>query len=889
MTAGDGMDTIDLSGLWRCEIPGQTGEVRLPGTLDEAGIGFSDAADAPWHPDEQVNEALRGGAVIATRLTRRFTYTGPARLTRRVRTDLPAGKRVFFECGRARALELLVNGEKAPELEAPTLATARRFEVTGLLTGDDELTLLSDNSYPGWPRAAILASSAATDETQTNWNGVLGAVRLVLRERSFLTSLRVYPRKGSLLVRWEVSGEDAPLTLESEAVLAAVTVDSRRGEALLPLTPGVERWDEGEGRLYTLSASLGAETVTVRFGVRDFTVLDGQFALNGRRLFLRSEANCAVFPETGYEPVDTASWRRIIETYQSYGVNHLRFHSHCPPEAAFEAADELGMLMQPELSNWDPRDAFGDETSRAYYTAELRAILRQYANHPSFVMLSLGNELHAGEEGHRVMARLMDLARRIDPTRLYAPGSNNHYGQRKVGDGADYTTSGSYLGLPLRAANAGMGGWLNAGEPDTDYREAMAAIRRDFSGPVVSFEVGQYEILPDLDEIGDYHGVTDPANLRLVRDRAKARGLLPRWRESVSATGELALLCYRAEVEAALATPGLGGVSLLGLQDFPGQGTALVGMLNAHLSPKPFDFARPERFRAFFTSVLPLLRLKRRAFLSGEVLEAQALMANYGKRALAGAAEWRIAGTGLRGALSPVVSAPGTLCALGKAVIPLSEVKVPAALDLTLSFCGFENTYRLWVYPADAPVRPARIYECRELDGQAEAVLRRGGRVLLAPDSTPEALPGSVKGQFSTDFWSVGTFPQQSGAMGMRIDCGHPLFRGFPTGPHTDWQWRPMAGAYALRVPEGTDCLVTLLDSYAYLRPLAYMLECRCGGGSLLLSSFGLHNIDAPEARALTASIYAYMDSPDFAPRQSLPPETVRAILSGALQGVCEK
>ncbi len=881
------MDFIDLSGLWACEIPGQRGQIRLPGTLDEAGIGFPDAVREPWHPDEQVNAALTGAEVVATRFTRRAAYEGPAVLTRRVKTSLPAGKRAFFVCGRARALKLYVNGVPAPETDPPTLSTPRRFEVTDLLTGDDEFRLLSDNSYPGWPRRALLASSAATDETQTNWNGVLGRVGLVLHDSAFLSSLRVYPRGDALELRWEVDGEtDAPVRFTCDALEAPATVDSAAGTCLLPLGRDVRLWDEGEGNLYALNAALSAESVSVRFGVRSFTALEGMFALNGRKLFLRSEANCAVFPETGYEPMDAAGWRKILRTYSAYGVNHLRFHSHCPPEAAFEAADELGLLLQPELSHWDPRDAFGDETARAYYRTELCAILKTYANHPSFVMLSLGNELQAKAAGRAFMEELLALAHALDDTRLYAPGSNNDYGRRKTAAGADYYTSCAYLGRPLRAANAGMTGWLNEGKPlDTDYTEAMRALRADFSGPVMSFEVGQYEILPDFAELDAFRGVTDPANLRLIRDRVERRGLLPRWRDYVAASGELSRLCYRAEAEAALATPGLGGIGLLGLQDFPGQGTALVGMLNAHLEPKPYAFARPERFRSFFTGVLPLIRLKTRCFAAGETLTARCLMANYSKTALTGEPRWRLTGPGVErgGVLPPVTAAPGGLTELGTLTLPWTGLPAPAAYALTLTLAGAENTYELWLYPGEPPRRPDGVYECPALDAAALAVLDRGGAVLLAPDLEENTPPGAVKGQFSTDFWSVGTFPQQSGAMGLLIDERHPVFRGFPTGAHTDYQWRALTGAYALRVPEGTESIVTLMDSYAYLRALSCLFECRCLAGRLLVCTLGLHRVDAPEARALQSALYAYMASPDFAPRQVMAPEILRKIAEGVI------
>lgn len=118
--------------------------------------------------------------------------------------------------------------------------------------------------------------------------------------------------------------------------------------------------------------------------------------------------------------MDKESWKRVLSTYASYGVNCMRFHSWCPPEAAFAAADEMGMMMEPELSHWNCQDAFEDTKAQAYYRLELTSILRTLANHPSFVMLTFGNELWATKRGHEVMDELLKIAHSTDATRLYA-------------------------------------------------------------------------------------------------------------------------------------------------------------------------------------------------------------------------------------------------------------------------------------------------------------------------------------------------------------------------------------------------------------------------------------------------------------------------------------
>ena len=888
---------LDLSGVWQCEIPGQSGPIRLPGTLDESGIGFPDDPKRQWKADEVSRIGFyRDGDPIVTRLTRKHTFEGQAKISRVVNLKVPKGKRLFIDVERARRLRLLVNGEEIPPYDPPSVSTPYVFEVTGKLTGDDQLVFLSDNSYPGWPRDAIVYSSAASDETQTNWNGLLGYIRVRAEEKNFVSMLRVFNAGPNAEVRVEM---DVSRDWEGEVVLRSPALDggavrvrervkAGRRElryAMLPLCPDVKKWDAGEGNLYSFTVSPeGMEPRTVSFGVRDFCARDGHLTLNGRRFFIRGEANCAVFPETGHPPMDRESWKAILRKYMDYGVNCMRFHSHCPPDAAFAAADELGMLMQPELSHWDPDHAFSSPEARDYYRAELLQIIRALACHPSFVMLTLGNELQADRAGHAFMDDLLKAARAADGAapRLYANGSNPHYGELGPDPASDFYTSACVPGHQLRATSADFQGWLNETGPDfrTDYHSGADAVRALSGQSVFSFEVGQYEILPDFDEIGDYKGVTSPENLRHIQRKVRSAGLEEEWKRFVEATGELSLRCYRAEVEAALRTEGFSGISLLGLQDFPGQGTALVGMMNAHLQPKPYDFARPERFRAFFRDALPLALLPRFTYEAGETLKVPVKMANYGKSDLSGAGEWTLTGEGFaRGGKLPFAVVPcGSLVNIGSLRVPLDGIARPEKLTLTISFSGIGNSYPLWVYPPAAPVCPPGVHECRSFNQKALEILDQGGKVFLAPDATAEALPHSIKTQFSPDFWSVCTFPSQPGGMGQWIDETHPVFRNFPTSFHTDWQWWPMAGQRAVILPQRIRTIVAEMDSYAFLRPMAQLFECRCGRGKLLFSSMNLHRLQRhPEARALLNALYGYLASDAFDPVQTLPPEWLAA------------
>ena len=907
---------ISLQGIWEADIgDGEKYSMYLPGTLDENRIGHRDTGANTWHPDTSLGNS--GSAFhseqIATRFTRRYTYEGEARLTRRMEpglwgalaAEIAEGKRIFLEAERARVLRLFVDGKKIPDFVEPSLSTGRVFEVTGLLGEDSQFTLLSDNSYPGLPHDAIVYSSAATDETQTNWNGVLGSLCLRTEKPAFLDQIRVYPAKntvtvrmklfadapyrGTVLLRCDALREEAQLYVDTSEAVTELTVGP------LPLREDAAKWDLEEGNLHVLSVSLsGGETRAVRFGIRDFgDDGSGRLTLNGRIIFLRGEANCAVFPETGHPPMTVDEWLDILNRYRSYGVNCMRFHSHCPPEAAFTAADRLGILMQPELSHWNPKNAFEPEESNRYYETELRQVLGMLANHPSFVMLTLGNELCTGQVGHARMDGLLKLARETDPTRLYADASNGHYGENGCNEACDFYTASNFHQWKLRGTFANMEGYINRRYPDAraNYDLAMEQLRKEYARPVFGFEVGQFEVLPDFDELEVFQGISDPANLRLIQERVAAGGLTSIWKKYVEATGELSRIGYREEVEAVLRTREMSGISLLGLQDFPGQGTALVGMLNSHLQQKPYEFARPEHFRSFFKDQLPLVLLPRYTWESTERLSARIQVANYGKRAVFGKPSYRLAeqpkdkrgyswaGYGenvpaaFKGELPYVECPAGKLTEAGSLEIELGalDIRRPTRFNLIVSVGECSNLYPIWVYPPVVPRRPEGVYETAVLDRKAKAVLEAGGRVYLTPPSVAKALPTSIQAQFTTDFWSVGTFAGQEGGMGQLIDEGHPLFDGFPTEFHTNWQWWPMASQRAVILPERYETIVAEMDSYAYLRPMCQLLECCCGGGKLLFSSMGLQDLQRyPEARALLDAIYRYMDSERFAPVQKI-------------------
>lgn len=865
---------IDLTGLWEVQGPALAiGQVHLPGTLDENHRGSPDTPN------------------LETRLTRRYTWEGEAVFTKSLTLPDEPGKRLILEIERARRLRLEIDGETVPALQPGTLSTPYWFDLTRWAGREIRISLHSDNSYTDWPREDILHASAATDETQTNWNGILGRFCIYHCPTFWIKGVRAYPHGEKVDVALDVAvgqgilekvaAEGAAVRLEGPALKEPLYFDSAvwTVEPLsdtistlwfrdAALNPQVSRWEEGHGILTELTATLliGGKKVAdgcARFGVRTFSVQQGRLALNGRKIFLRGEANCCVFPRTGHPPMEKSAWKDILERYRAYGVNCMRFHSWCPPEAAFEAADELGILLQPELSDWNFKNALETPHSLEYYETELRQILVCYANHPSFVMLTLGNELCTGDLGHSRMAQLVQLARKLDPTRLYAGSSNGQYGAQGYDGVSDFYTSAAYGKQMLRATSSPLIGHLNQCRPGTrhHYREAAA---RTGGVPVFGFEVGQYESWPDFAQIEKFDGVTLPENLNAIRRRAKETGADAYWQQGVQASGELALLCYREEVEAVLRTPEMSGLSLLGLQDFPGQGTALVGMMDVHLNRKPQAFSNPERFHNFFAPVVPLACFDTYTYEAGQCFRADLQLANYGRHTIVEPFHWRLLGGNTllsQGEFSAESEwTAGNLWKVGTICQELPADDRAHALTLELSVAGFCNRYPLWSYPAAQAELPQQVLLLRTVTEEALQQVENGACALIDLPADKDHYPASLGCQFSTDFWSVGTFPEQEGTMGLLIQTEHPALAQYPTQFYSEWQWWTQSHGRAMQLPHSVTPIVRVLDSVTRLHHLGLLWEARLGKGRLLISGMDLlGHKDQPECRYLLECLVHYL------------------------------
>ncbi len=594
-------------------------------------------------------------------------------------------------------------------LSAPTTASATPhvYELgVGVAPGKHTLTIRVDNrvivEVGDW-------SHSVSDHTQGNWNGVVGRIELGVTEPVWIEDLQVYPHVAtkSVTVKGRVGRVAGQPSTDTVALClldrfdarpripttkAAVHWSDQGGtfEAQLALPGDAVTWDEFQPRLYELTvwADTSLERPSSRqvlFGLREITTRGREFLLNGHPAFFRGTLECCIFPKTGYPPTDVESWRRIIRICKDHGLNHIRFHSWCPPEAAFRAADELGFYYQVECGVWtQPGD--GKPIDQWIYR-ESERIVRAYGNHPSFLLLTHGNEPH-GPKHQEYLAKWVSFWK---------------------SDGRFLVTSGSaYPQLPENQYHVyhpcrGPHGWLGK-----DYRSDVAKL----DVPVIVHEMGQWCVYPNFDEVKKYTGPLKPKNFDIFRDSLAEHGMLDQARDFVRASGKLQVLCYKEEVEAALRTPGIGGVQLLDLHDFPGQGTALVGVLDPFWDSKGYITA--QEFRRFYGPTVPLARLLKRTWTTDEVLTCDVEVAHFGPAPLESAVGiWRLltdSGEAVAAGEFASQSLPlGSGTALGKIRVDLSTLAAPKAYRLVVGLkdTPAENDWNLWVYPAQR--EPAEI------------------------------------------------------------------------------------------------------------------------------------------------------------------------------------
>lgn len=796
-------ERIDLSGVWQFALdrkgavkPGDamSDMIVLPGTTDTNRKG---------DPIEWKGET--------THLSRPYSYKGRAWYRRTV--TIPekwAGEHVYLTLERTKPSEVYVDGVLVGS--ANNISTPQRFDLTAALTpGVHELAIMVDNGS-GVPGQVYDSSHAYTENTQTNWNGIIGEIALT-------TSL---PEKKEL-----------------------------------PVHPAF----------------------------KDFHIEGQQFFANGHPIYLRGRHDACVWPLTGHVAMDVDSWRHYFKVCEEYGLNHVRFHSWCPPEAAFVAADEYGIYLQPELPFWgdfNPKDT----VLMDFLMAEGEAIMREYAHHPSFRMFALGNELRGSIPK---MTEFIEHFRAMAPDKIYTLSSNYYLGYQGVKPGMDFFVTcrvggegwgnyGTHTRGSFSFADAADGGMINHFYPNTRMNFEEGCSLTDV--PIISHETAQFQTYPNYDEIAKYTGSLYPYNMEIFRDRLEKAGMADQAKAFHQASGQWSLRLYKQDIEMDLRTPNMAGFQLLDLQDYPGQGSAYVGILDAFLDTKGMCTA--EEWRGFCAPVVPLLIADKFCYTNEEVLHADVQIANYGEESLKGkTVTWNL---GEKSGAIVVATDEFGLIDAGVLDIPLADYQQATQLELTLQVEGKKecNTYDIWVYPAknELETLKEKALITRTLTADVARRLENGESVLLMPDASEQ----TVGGLFQTDYWNYRMFKTISennnrhvspGTLGILTDPAHPLFASFPTEMHTNWQWFPVVKASHPFKLDNTAAdyrpIVQVIDNIERNHKLGLVFEFAVGKGKLLVVMSDLEKAsEHPEGEQFYLSVLRYMTSQHFAPKTAI-------------------
>lgn len=921
--------STDLSGSWRIaldpadvgvesawfsrELPGGE-EIKLPGSIQEAGFGDPPSLDTHWTgaiQDRSFFEDPRYADFHAPEsfkmpcwLTPQRVYQGACWFQRRVRLE-EAGVWMELFLERCHWFTRVWLGDR--ELgRGDSLGTPHVFRFRTDSTGEEQLTLRVDNRLhvDVGPNA-----HSVSDHTQGNWNGVIGSMTLrpVFPLRMERLEVDADPQSGRIRVDAVFLAEEplsAPLEIslrvhdlqQNDRTLTKITrplcpdIDGGcelREEIRLPLP--VAAWSPSAPNLHELELRVlsDGETLLRRketFGFVRMEARGREFLLNSRPLRLRGTLDCAVFPDHGYPPVDVAGWERILGQVRAHGLNHVRFHSWCPPEAAFVAGDRLGVLFQIACGAWaNTTSALGrGDPVDAWLYREAERILRDYGNHPCFRLMACSNEPAGPGEagpGSDYLAGWLRHWTRRDPRRLHTGGA-----------GWPRIPENQFHNLPeprLHAWGAELDGHLNAQPPATGFTlEPM--LDRMADRPVVSHEIGQWCVFPHPREIDSYTGFLKAGNLEIFREFLRRAGMLDRADIFHHASGRLQTLCYKFEIEAALRSPNLAGFQLLGLQDFPGQGTAPVGVLDAFWKSKPYVTA--EEFREFCGDTVLLASLPRMVFQEGDPLEAEILVSHFGGADLPETAlrwslregpEHEIAGGTLP---LPPAHARGLL-PLGRIRHRFAETGSPHRVKLRLELpgSGIQNRWNLYVYPRDIALPDlGNIRVMSEWGGELTSALERGESVWLR--LKPRDIATELKTAFSPIFWNTAwTQGQAPHTLGILCDPSHPALAAFPTDAHSDVQWWSI-----LRhaVPMELDRLgwthggiVSLIPDWNRPQPLSLAFEARVNRGRILVTSVDFDAEGDAALRQFESSLLQYWTT---APPKDLPeitPDRLRSLL----------
>lgn len=908
---------IDLSGKWRFGIDRNDkgfdsknlellldDYINLPASMPEKLKGDIVTANTRWtgslydssyyYNPYMEKYRIEGNVKLPFFLTPDRHYVGVAWYQKEI--DIPQdwnGEKIFLFLERPHIeTTVWINGKKVGMQNS--LSVPHEYEITRYVECGRKcnITVRVDNRIKEINVGPD--SHSITDQTQGNWNGIVGDICLYTSPKINMSDIQVYPDidKKEASVRISFSGKGlAGLKLSAESfnttikhkvpcVEKSVSLNGNNSEVtfVLPMGDDCLLWDEFSPALYKLkvevSSKYGTETKYVQFGMRKFEIHGKWFYINGRKTILRGTVENCLFPKTGYPPMDVESWERVFRICRNYGLNHMRFHSYCPPEAAFIAADLVGFYLQPEGPSWPnhgPKLGLGQPIDK-YLMDETIALTREYGNYASFCMLACGNE----PSGNWVswVSDFVDYWKEHDNRRVYTGAS--------VGHGWQWQPKSQYH---VKAGGRGLT-WSKE-RPSTmdDYRfqNRLDTIKQ----PYVSHETGQWCVFPNFNEIHKYTGVNKAGSFEIFRDilRDNDMGNMGYW--FMMASGKLQSICYKYEIEKTLRTPDYSGFQLLSINDYSGQGCALVGVLDAMFEEK--GYIKADEWRSFCSPTVPLMRTSKFIYKNSEKLEADIEIAHFGNEPIRNAdviycIKDEYGKVYYSGSFKSLDIPIGNLNRIGKIEFPLNNIDMAQKLVLEVGISGTDakNTWNFWVYPSNVSIVNNDVYITDSLDMKALDILEKGGNVLIAAGRNISYGDNIVQ-RFTPVFWNTSWFKMRPPhTTGIFLNSDHPLFKEFPTDYHSDLQWWELLNNARVmqftHFPLGFQPLVQSIDTWFLSRKIGMLFEANVLNGKLMMTSMDITSDleNRIVARQMRKAILDYMNSDYFRPQFKIDVEQIK-------------
>ncbi|NMH86871.1 sugar-binding domain-containing protein [Flavivirga algicola] len=940
---------IDLSGEWLVKLdPKDEGisknwfltdfvdTINLPGCLQEQGHGEKPGPNTKWwaplniserHPSLDKYAKSNDDFKLIQFLMPRHHYIGAAWFSKEI--EIPESfngknKTLFLERCHWES-KVWIDGK--PIGSNTSLATPHKYSLNQLKPGKYKLVIRIDNSEIY--KIGRMPHSVS-DQTQGTWNGIVGDIKINAEDKISIASIKTIPDiknksvailvsienasrlKGNFIINLDALGYNAqnnhdPLVIEKKGNLTGGTIQNLTIN--YALGKDMKLWSEFEPNLYKLKVDLLTKTnqadyhdnKEISFGMRDITTDGKHFYVNGIKTFLRGNVDCAVYPKTGYAPMSVKEWKRVMQTHKDFGLNFIRYHSWCPPKQAFIAADELGLYLAPEVHEWswvtkpEVHQFFKDESDK---------MLSYFANHPSFVMMGLGNESGIEKE---IADDLIQQWKDTDTSRLYTVKASIAKNQGVPGD-MDFEVVSHIKDESFdrgRGRTRYQAFWpptpenslFTAESPQTtiDWDTSISLYNSKFNNPIISHELAQFCAYPDVfNEIKKYKGYLRPTYLEIAADQLKERGLVGQLPNFIHDSGKWQVQLTKEEIEAAFRSGEMAGFQWLSLNDFTGQNTAPVGFTDAFFENK--SYVDSKEMQAFCGPSVLLARLPRRVFTTSEVFSAEFEISHYGNQDL-DLSDLKMLITDEAGSTIISKSFPSKAF-VNKGLQKIDEFQMdllnmaPSKYNLQLESKknGLSNNWDFWIYPNSQIEKfPSSVKVTNTWDANTLKLLKSGKTVLLLPKIG--TLKGNLPGCFTTFYWtSFGEKGGQSSANGITMNPNHPLFNEFKTDSHTNWNWwdlltqcQPMIlDAFNEKKPWPIDYkpIIQPIDSWKLNRKLGLVVEAKMGKGKLLICSIDLENNleERPVAKQFRRSLVKYITSKTFNPETEISVSQITAL-----------